>query len=775
MIGRVIGRYRVIGFLGRGGMGSVYRAHDNRLARDIALKFLPLHVAEEPDAARRFLVEARAAAALSHPNVCTVYEIGEAEDGHPFISMALYAGETLKPRLRRGPLPQREAATIARELASALAAAHARGIVHRDVKPGNVMLAVDGLARLLDFGLAQVGDASSSGNGATPGTISYMSPEQARGVVLDHRSDLWSLGVVLHEMLAGARPFVGGGDRIVSQRILHDAPTPLDSSVSEGLRRIVERLLRKTREERYHDAATLEADLAAWLGTSPPRPRRSLKRRTAAVVAAAVVLVSVIAALRSRAAVSTLPRASFRSLAVLPFNDLGANAADRYFSDGLTEEITSALGHIAGLRVAARTSAFALRDKALDVRRIGDTLGVDAVLEGSVRHAGNRMRVTTQLVDAHTGLNIWTGEYDREIADVLGMQDEIARAIAGALELRLPREAIARRPGGTNPAAYDLYLQALPLRNSMSSDALQHAGDLLDRAIELQPDFALAHAVKASVIAPRVFFRQIPQDEGLRAVRASIDRAFALDPNLGEALVSRGLVQLFFERDWTGAERSLRRAVEVDPNNAHAWHHLGNYFRAMARPDEAAEARLRGIALDPLNARLRGSLGEEYLYAGRWDDALAAFARAAQLDPLHPILLGRSNPPDGPARVYLAQGRETEAVQDLLRVATLRGGTVDEVDALRTAYRTGGMHGFWREWLAMDRRQTGPSIDPLRVSMLYAMAGDTAQAMEFLERAYAEGNPGLIFMRTEPAFASVRAQPRYMRVEAAMAFPPNGR
>jgi serine/threonine-protein kinase len=1251
-LGKTIGRYRVLALIGRGGMGTVYRAHDERLDRDVALKFLPLHVASEPGAAQRVLAEARAAAALVHPNVCTIHEIGETDDGHSFIAMAFYEGETLKQRLRRGGLPPREAATIARELASALREAHAHGIVHRDVKPGNIMLARDGLAKLLDFGLAQMGEANLGGTGATPGTIAYMSPEQARGDTLDNRSDLWSLGVVLHEMLSGTRPFRGDSGRAVLRSIVHDAPEPLATcqpAVPPALQRVVERLLRKSPEERYPDAAAVEADLAAALATTldpaadvrstvhanrastlgasalgaasaPSARRATLRDRAVAavtlLVAAAVgawgflttgaragthaateprsiavlpfadlspgrgqayladgltaeliqslgqlrglrvpgptssfalkgtrapvreiarrlgvadvlegtvsrvgdevhvtvrltdaeadrrlwsrtfdvkgaalvtlqreiarhvagivdvsdlaapgglrtsaevydlylqglyafksatryvharrgtswdqtsaidlfrqaltldpdfaparaalaeayyragqfpeakreavaalardstlalarrALASVLAydewrweeaerqltrlvelepsnsggylaranvrfilgrtaeafadhdraealdpvsweegldrgillfwsgqyeeaarvlriglavdsssarrrwlalSLREtgerdeaarlhdangdtvfaalargdtaemRAAIARLearapcmpmdvfialrlrdrtlnclerlvqqrfrfvafyardarlapwhddaryrralralnlppsppaaaaPAPTARSLAVLPFVDMSGDSANHYFSDGLSEEITTALGRIAGLRVAARSSAFALRDRALDVRRIGDTLGVDAVLEGSVRRSGRRLRVTAQLVDTHSGLQIWEDEYDREVADVVAVQDEIARAIAGALELRLPSNGASthvRR--GTDFAAYDLYLRALQLRNSMSSDALQRATDLLDRAIELEPDFSLAYAAKASVVAPRVFYRQIPQEQGLREVRAAIDRAFAIDSQLGEAHVSLGLVQLFWDWDWAAAERSLRRAIELDPNNPHAWHHLGNYLRAMDRPGEAAAARLRGLALDPLNARLRYSLGEDYLIARRLPEALSAFERGVQLDPLHPIALGLAMPPRGPWNVSLIQGRDAEAVRQLLRAATLRGASSGEVDSLRAAFATGGMHGFWRRWLVMDRRQSGASIDPLRVAALSAMAGDTAQALTWLERAFAERNPALIFLRSEPAFAGLRTHPRYLRVEEGIHFP----
>jgi serine/threonine-protein kinase len=781
-----VGRYTIGGRVSDGGMGVVYHAVDEELGRTVALKFLQARYRADDSAGKRFRREARIVAALEHPNICTVHEIGESEDGRLYIAMPLYDGETLEQRIDRGPLTVDDAVQIAVQVARGLAKAHTAGIVHRDVKPSNIFITTDGVVKLLDFGIAKLADPALTATGATGplGTVAYMSPEQARGEAVDARSDIWSLGVVLYEMLAGRRPFTGDAPAVVLDAIQRGRYVPIAAlrpDIHPALARTVESALSKEPAVRQQSAQALERDLLAPRAT----PRAFRWRRGGVAVVAVVALGGVAATIVTS---DRLPRRGVeiaattmgdpaptpaRSMAVLPFVDLsGGGEADRYFGDGLSEEITTALGRIEGLRVAARTSTFALRDRALDVRRIGDTLGVDAVLEGSVRRAGHRLRVTTQLVDAHSGMRIWAGAYDREDADVLTVQDEIASAIADALELRLRvHEGTPRVRSTTNPEAYDLYLRALQLRTDLNADALQRATDLLDRAIELEPDFALAYAAKASVLEPRVLFRQIPQAEGLRAARAAIDRAFALDPRNGEAHVAQGILQLFWEWDWAGAERSLRRAVELDPNNPHAWHHLGNYYRAMGRLDDAADARLRGLALDPLNARLRAALGEEYFYGGRWDDALAALQRAAQIDPLHPILLGRANAAVGPGRVYIAEGREADGVRDLLRVAALRGAGADEVDALRAAYRTGGIHGFWRAWLEMDRRQSGSSIDPWRVAALSGLAGDSAQALSALERAYAERNPGLIFIRTDPSFASLRANPRYLRIVRAMKFP----
>ena len=751
---RTVGRYRVVERVAGGGMGVVYKAVDEQLGRTVALKFVLPRLDAGDVATERFRREARTVAALEHPNICTIHEIGQTPEGQLFIVMPLYEGETLQRRIARGALSIDEAVSIAAQIARGLAKAHGAGIVHRDVKPSNVFLTTDGTVKLLDFGIATLTDATLADAAAGPiGTVAYMSPEQARGGTVGPPSDIWSLGVVLREM-------VGGGP---------DVPPALAA--------LVRRALALDPAARHESAQALERELLA-LGAASGSSSHRRTRLVAALALGLVALAATSAFLSRRSgaagsATSAAAAPSARSLAVLPFVDLSADSANRWFADGLSEEITTALGKIEGLRVAARSSAFALRGRNVDVRRIGDTLGVDAVLEGSVRRSGQRLRVTTQLVDARTGLQIWTSQYDREAADAIAVQDEIARAIADALELRLPAHGTAARvQRGTDLAAYDLYLQALQLRNDQSTAALERANDLLDRALELQPDLALAQAAKASVSLTRAFWAQIPRDEAVREARAAIDRAFALDPQLGEAHVARGMLQLFFERDWANAERSLRRAIELNPNDSHAWQHLANWFRAMDRPGDAVVARLRGLALDPLNARMRITLGEDYLSAGRHAEALAAFERAAQLDPVHPLLLGLGPAaPMGRSSIDLAQGREEDAVRDLLRTATLRGASPAELDSLRAAFTASGMKGFWRRWLVMDKRQAGASINPLRVSILGALAGDTAQAFASLERAYAEQVPGLIFLRTVPAFAGLRETPRYLRVERGMRFP----
>ena len=518
-----------------------------------------------------------------------------------------------------------------------------------------------------------------------------------------------------------------------------------------------------------------EADDAAVrpLSHQEPMSRTGLAGRSAFRYAAAAVVLLVLAIVGVNALTDSPPQASRTapSIAVLPFVNLSAAPGNAYFSDGLTEQIITTLSRVEGLQVAARTSSFRLRDRALDMRSIADTLGVAAVLEGSVRREGSRLRVTAQLIDAATGYHLWTEEYDRLPEDVIDVQAEIAGAIARALRLRLaPAPHNAPAP---DLEAYDLYLRALYLRNTLKPDELGQALDFFDRAIAREPTFALAYAGKASVVAPAILFGYMPQEEGMRELRALVDRALELDPTLGEAHTALGIVRLFWDWDWEGAERSLRRAVALTPSDPHAYHNLANYFRVMGRLEDAVAARTRSLELDPLNPRTVSVLAGDYLRLGDYERALVLNRRAMKLDPIHPLLLG-SGPwlPGGPGNVYEAQGRHQEAVDEYARLATLRGATPAEVDALHDAFARGGMPAFWRGWLEMDKRQMPELQDPLRTAKLLVLSGDTAQALDWLDRAFEERNPGLVMLRGLPSsLDGMSSHPRVARIIAAVKLP----
>ena len=793
--GSTFAHFQILERVAAGGMGIVYRALDTRLGRAVALKFPQQQNGQDSDSAtrKRFLREARSASVLDHPNLCPVYEAGETDAGLLYIAMPFYEGRTLSAILAEAaPLPVERALEIARQAAAGLACAHAAGIVHRDLKPGNLMVLPDGTVKVLDFGLATVADLSRTMSRSTAGTPAYMSPEQISGTNIDHRVDLWALGALLYEMTTGARPFQGENEWSTAQQVLNAEPrlpSSIRGEIPGAVEKLILRLLQKHPRDRYASAEAVLQDITAiqagrvpndlGMHVSPAqldgaesnmstggavRPQRTGMH--AALAAAAVVVtivVGVVYGVTARRPQGIMPD---HSVAVLPFVSMSAESGTDYFSDGLSEQIISVLGRIPGLRVAARTSSFALRDAKLDIRTIGDTLNVKAVLEGSVRREGSQLRVTAQLIDASTGYHIWSGDYDRQMHEVVRVQDEIARDIARALELRLPI-ARTQSAGQRTPdlQAYDLYLRALYLRDNYTPEALQQARAYLDRAVELDPNFARAYALKATVLGSAIFWRYIPLEPSTAEMRAAIARALELDPGLGEAYGALGMLKLAFDRDFPAAERALLRAVELNQNDQFAWHVLGNYYSVTGKPIDEVAARARGVAIDPLNPRIGYTLAMAYVNAGMFPDALAQFERMLKLNAMDPIALGfGSGIPAGPSQVYLKQGRYREAVEDYKRVANLRGASREEVDSLHAAFQRGGMPAFWRSWLAFDLRHSGSNPHPVRVATYYALAGDTAQTLDWLERARAEQSIALIFVFANPAFASVREHARFRRI-----------
>lgn len=515
---------------------------------------------------------------------------------------------------------------------------------------------------------------------------------------------------------------------------------------------------------RSHSAEAVPATAAATA-------KRHVVRR--ATVGAALLLAVALLGFYVRRGQQASEAPSVRTLAVLPFVNMSPDPDNVYFSDGLSEQVIAALSRIDGLRVAARTSSFAVRGRSLDVREIGEALRVGAVVEGSVRRDGDRLRVTVQLIDAASGYHIWTADYDRESKDIITVQDEIARAVARALKLRFARGPAVRQarfqPG---LEAYDLYLRGLFLRNSLRADALRQSQDFFERAIELEPEFASAYAAKASVVGPLIYFGHVPREQGLEELREAVARALDLDPNLGEAHASLGILRLFFNWDWSGAEQALRRAIELNPSDSHSYHMLGRFFAAIGRFEDAVAVQERAWELDPLNARTSLILGSDYLNAGDFDRALLQYRHALDLDPANPMVLGLGpHLPMGLGLVYLFQHRHEEAVEEYIKVASLRGASASELQAMRIGFAEGGMSGFWRNWLTMDLRQSGSNPDPLRIATLWALIRDTPQSIQWLDRAYETRNPGLVFLQSGPAYPIWRAHPRFAEIFREMNFP----
>jgi serine/threonine protein kinase/Flp pilus assembly protein TadD len=620
--GTRIGPYDVSGVIGAGGMGEVYRARDTRLERDVAIKMLPNSIARDPHALERFSREARTVASVNHPRICTIFDVGEYQ-GSPYLVMELLEGKPLYGLLEAGGLPVEQLIEWGMQLADALEAAHARGIIHRDLKPANIFITERGDLKVLDFGVAKLIDdqaaqattmAALTDSGVTIGTAAYMAPEQVRGEPLDQRADLFALGLVLYEIATGRRAFVGTTTGLIADAILNRAPLPvqdLNPALPQPIAAILEKLLEKDRDLRYRHAADVRADLKRALRElhgGPMTPPRGTSTHTIA--------------------------ATQKSVAVLPFRNLSADADNAFFSDGITEDLIDALGRIGGLRVASRASAFRFRDEALDMKDVGGALGVGAIVEGSVRRSGPRLRVSAALVDAPTGFQIWSERYDRQMADVFEIQDEIVSSLVAALAPALLGEAkdAVRRPTD-NLEAYEFYLKGRHYWHQRSPTTLRLAIQSFERAIALDAEYALAYAGLADSWALYRPYGWLPIDACQPPAQRAVERAMALAPELAEVQFAQALHVLYFDPHWRASEPFFKRAIEINPrwSLARAFH--GVALAGMYRLAEATVEAAAAIDLDPLSPFIHGAAGMAYFAGGDVVAAERAARRALELQP----------------------------------------------------------------------------------------------------------------------------------------------
>jgi serine/threonine protein kinase/tetratricopeptide (TPR) repeat protein len=656
LVGQTIGHYKILEQIGSGGMGEVYLASDLTAGRKAALKVLPLRFTGDAERLRRFQQEARAVVGLNHPNILTVYEIGEHDSSH-YIASELIEGETLRQRLARGRMGLDEAIDVAIQVATALAAAHQAGIVHRDIKPENIMLRPDGYVKVLDFGIAKLAEQEvpatigeeealllvETNMGSIMGTVRYMSPEQARGAPVDKSTDIWSLGVVLYEMAAGRAPFTGDTPGEVMASILGTEPPSLTSPIAKApaeLQQIVSKALSKGREKRYQNAqevlealksvrrgmefkAELERSTAApsWL-----RGRRSLAAAVLVLLVAALALALPFYWYRHPAS-SSIPD---KSIAVLPFENLGNNKDNSDFGAGIQDDVLTSLAQIHDLKVISRTSVMAYKKPGgRNMREIARALGVANVLEGSVRREGNRVLVNVQLIDARNDRHLWAQGYDRTVADSIGLQGELATQIAAALKTTLAPEEKARLNAGptTNSEAYVLYLTAL---GKEATDEIA-AEQLYVQATALDPKFALAYA-RASLL--NIEIAGYDQDRGRKAkARAQAEEALRLSPTLGEAHMALGVCLYLGEKKYDAALKEFEVATATSPNNAGTYTYVGGIYRRQGRWREAIASFERALSLDPRNAHIVLLAGNNHLYVRDWPAAAACYTRALEINP----------------------------------------------------------------------------------------------------------------------------------------------
>src|SRR5262245_13149932 len=664
LIGRELANYRIVSLLGRGGMGEVYLAEDKRLHRKVALKLLPAQFTNDAERVRRFEREAKAASATNHPNILTIYEIGHAE-GLQFIATEFVDGMTLRKAMQNDGMSIAESLSFAVQVASALSAAHEAGIIHRDIKPENIMVRPDSLVKVLDFGLAKLMEQTTSAPeadseeetmvqqstdpGVLMGTVSYMSPEQTRGQKVDHRTDIFSLGVILFEMIAGRRPFEGATASDVSAALRTASPPrlrSLASKASEELEWITEKCMAKDCKERYPSAKELVADLKT-LRDDNQTGEAGVSRwiegagwrlalwRWSLFAAMATLLIVGLAWFLSWRRTPVVQTDRIKSLAVLPLENLSGDPAQEYFADGMTEALISNLAQVRALRVISRTSVMRFKGSKKSLQEIAGDLNVDAVIEGSVQRDGGRVKITVRLIRAVSDSPLRSFDYDRELIDVLKLQSEVARAVADEIQIQVTAEERARlasvRP--VNPEAYQLYLKGRYYWSKQDALSSRKGIEYFNEAIKRDPNFALAYAGLASCYSSLGTYGSIPPKEAWFRVKAPIEKALELDETLAQLHTILGSLKMNNERDWRGAKNEFQRAIELDPSDALVHLGYGDYWLSQGRFDEAVREFKLAQKLDPLSPLINSSIASAYYHARRYDEAIGQCRTALEMDP----------------------------------------------------------------------------------------------------------------------------------------------
>ena len=756
MLGKTLSHYTLQNKLGAGGMGVVYVARDERLGRDVALKLLPQAALTDETSRARFRREAMALSRLNHPNIATVHDF-DSQDGYDFLVMELVEGETLAQKLSRGAATEAETVAFGIQVAEALEEAHERGVVHRDLKPANIMVGPKGRVKVLDFGLARllrsedvVETVSISATGTWSGTLPYMPPEQLEGETCDARGDLYALGAILYEMATGRRAFPATNAAKLLNAVLNERPAPPSSAcagLSPAFDTLVLRALEKDASRRQASARDVARDLQA--------------------IAAGETRAGATAPALGGASGATAP-GRIQSLVVLPLENLSGDPEQEFFADGMTEELIADLAQIQALRVISRTSAMRYKKTQKTLEEIGQELKVDAVVEGSVRRHGDRVRITAQLIEVASDRHLWAKSYERDLRDVLALQGEVAQAIAHEIQVKLtPREeARLAKVQRVDPRAYEAYLKGRHHWNQRTEESLLRSLEFFREAIDLDPTWPTAHVGLADAYNVLGYFGALAPANCFPKARAATLAALKLDEGLAQAHAALAYCQLYYEWDWEGSSRSFTRALELNENDAYIHLFYMNYLNAMGRHAEAERSMARALELDPLSMIINTAVGWTHYHGGEPDKAVTRLRRAAELFPEFT-----------PARVWLSlaleqNGEPEEALAQAERGRLLGGRVPPALSALGRAYALVGRmteaESVLREMLELSKRRYVSAYD---IAVVYEALDRPAEAFEQLERAFAARANFLVLMRFDPRLDRLHSDARYQYLERRMAFP----